>query len=101
MEIGSATNGTKAFVDTSSIRAQPDRNEVEVFQRFIMPSDGGTGLRRAEQRVVYSCREGTMKVLRDVGYGPANTLLYDERLRTAATPVREGSLPELIREAIC
>jgi hypothetical protein len=100
VEVGVATNGVKALVDTDTIAAKSGR--VEVQQRFVLPA-GATGrIAYVDQRVVYSCRSETVQTLKSTEFDAAGRVLRQEGpQQNPIYKVLEGTLPRYILEALC
>lgn len=98
IEVGRAADGTKAFVDASSLTGKD--GVMTLRQRFVLPPGAGQ-LARVEQTVAYSCRTRTAKELHSDEFGPGGKLI--RRFRTAEDPyrVREGSLVQVIMDLVC
>jgi hypothetical protein len=100
VEVGIATNGVRALVDTDTIAAKS--GGVEVQQRFVLPA-GATGrIAYVDQRVVYMCRSGTVRTLKSTEFDAAGRVLRQEGpQQNPVYKVLEGTLPRYILEALC
>jgi hypothetical protein len=100
IEIGVATDGTRALVDAQSI--QSTAGEVRVRQRFILGKPRAGGTQFLGQDVIYQCPNKTAKTLRTLAYDANGRI---ERVsRHEAEPeqrILPGTLPEYIFDVLC
>lgn len=102
VEIGVATDGTKAFVNRLSITDTAPR--VALWQRFVLGSaKAQSGAARiVEQLVMYDCRTRTVSTLESRELASSGTLLRTQRFNPPPQDeVRPGSLPEYIYDSVC
>lgn len=105
MEIGVATDGTKAFVNRRSINGTGA--SVSLWQRFTLgpaPSPGGAAeaADAVEQLVIYDCRNRIVSTLESREVSDRGTLLRKQQFRPPEQDaIRAASLPEYIYEAVC
>jgi hypothetical protein len=100
VEVGVATNGVRALVDTDTIVAAAGR--VTVKQRFVLPR-GATGrIAYVDQHVVYGCTSGTVRTLKSTEFDSAGRVLRAEGARqNPVYRVMGGTLPRYILEVLC
>jgi hypothetical protein len=102
VEIGIATDGTKAFVDRSSI--VDAGSQVALWQRFIMEHAGhqqGPTV-RVEQLVVYDCQARVVWTLESREMGAGGDMTRLQRFKPpVGDSVRPGTLPEYIHDSVC
>lgn len=102
VEIGIATDGTKAFVAQSSlVDAGPS---VGLWQRFTLGRSKARsgGLAAVEQLVVYDCPARIVLTLESREIGGAGEVTHLRRFKPPLKDaVRPGSLPEYIYDAVC
>jgi hypothetical protein len=102
VEIGVATDGTRAFVDRSSISETGGR--VSLWQRFALgPKNPHRRAARAvEQRVIYDCRTRIVSTLESRELSGGGAVLRRQRFRPPAQDaIGAATLPEYIFEAVC
>jgi hypothetical protein len=102
VEIGVATDGTKAFVNRLSITDTAPR--VVLWQRFVLGTARAQSgaARTVEQLVMYDCGTRTVSTLESRELGRSGTLLRTQRFDSPPEDeVRPGSLPEYIYDAVC
>jgi hypothetical protein len=100
VEVGVATNGVRALVDTDTI----DRRggSVRVAQRFILPPGSTRRLAYVDQQVVYACSSGVVSTIRSVEHDPAGRVLCTEgSSQNRPYKVMAGTLPHFILEVLC
>lgn len=101
VEIGVATDGTRAFVSSSSLAATAP-GQVAARQRFVLGQPARNGTVKVEQDVVYECTGRTMSTSRSVERGDGGRVIRDDRFSPPQShSVRPGSLPQYIFDAIC
>ena len=100
IEIGVATDGTRALVDAQSIESAA--GEVRVRQRFILGKPRDDGVQWLDQDVVYLCPSRTVRIMATTAYDGDGR---GERIpRPEAEPERRimaGTLPEYIFDVLC
>ena len=102
VEVGVATDGTKAFVNRLSITDTGPR--VALWQRFALGTVNASSgaARTVEQLVIYDCRTRIVSTLESRELGASGTLLKTQRFNPPPQDqVRPGSLPEYIYDVIC
>lgn len=102
VEIGVATDGTKAFVNRLSITDTAPR--VALWQRFVLgiARAQSEAARTMEQLVMYDCGSRTVSTLESRELGRSGILLRTQRFNPPLEDkVRPGSLPEYIYDAVC
>ena len=99
LEVGSATDGTRAFVDTSSL--QEAEAVVTVRQKFILPRPAPKTLSRVDQLAAYSCRTRTVTALQSKEFDQRGLLLRQSLQAERPTRISRGSLPEVIFDLVC
>ena len=102
VEIGIATDGTKAFVNKHSITETGAR--IALWQRFALgPTKPHTGAAEAvDQLVIYDCRARTVSTLESRELGGEGSLVREQQFRPPVVDaIRAGSLPEYIYDAVC
>ena len=100
VEVGIATNGVRAMVDTDSIVA--GTGVVEVRQRFVMPRPGTGRVAHVDQHVIYDCRAATVRPLNSREFDAAGRLLRQEGAREHPVyPVGDKTLPRYIFDVLC
>ena len=102
VEVGVATDGTKAFVNRHSIT--DDGPRVALWQRFALgAAKAGSGAAESvEQLVVYDCPTRIVSTLESRELARSGAILRTQRFDPPPQDrVRPGSLPEYIYDAIC
>jgi hypothetical protein len=102
VEVGVATDSTRAFVNRSSIRETGAR--VALWQRFALGSakPRGGAAEAVEQLVVYDCPTRIVSTLESRELTGKGVLLRSQRFQPPIEdPIRAGTLPEYIFEAVC
>ncbi|HLL30351.1 MAG TPA: surface-adhesin E family protein [Allosphingosinicella sp.] len=102
VEIGVATDGTRAFVNRNSIAETGER--VALRQRFTLgrARAKAEAAEAVEQLAVYDCRARIVSTLESRELGGGGTVLRSQRFRPPVQDsIRGGSLPEYIFEAVC
>ena len=100
MEVGSASNGVRAFVDTDSIVSGAGR--VQVQQRFVLPSGAAGRIAYVDQQVVYRCSTGQVQTLKSTEYDAAGRILRQEgQQQNPVYTVLHGTLPRFILDVLC
>jgi hypothetical protein len=100
VEVGVATNGVRALVDTDTI----DRRggSVRVSQRFTLPPGSTRRIAYVDQQVVYTCSSGVVSTIRSVEHDPAGRVLRTEGSnQNRPYKVLAGTLPHFILEVLC
>lgn len=100
VEVGVATDGTRALVDTNSIVVQHGNSRVR--QRFLLSNRDGSAVSQVDQEAIYACETAEVMTLRSTELDKAGRM---RRQDTAADMqpyvAEEGSLPHLIKDALC
>lgn len=100
VEVGVGADGTKAFVDQTSVANV--HGGVHVRERYELLPGSRQNVSRVEQEVTYSCSTRTGSVRRYVEFNPRGEQIRTEDLNPAADfVVVDGMLPNLIFEALC
>lgn len=102
VEIGIATDGTKAFVNRHSITETGTR--VALWQRFTLGRpDPHTGAAEAvEQLVIYDCGTRIVSTLESRELSARGAVLRKQLFRPPVQDaIRPAGLPEYIYEAVC
>lgn len=102
VEIGVATDGTKAFVNRQSITETGPR--VALWQRFALgPVKAQTGAAgTVEQLVIYDCQARIVSTLESRELTARGALVRTQRFRPPVQdPIKAATLPEYIFEAVC
>lgn len=102
VEIGVATNGTKAFVDRESITGTGPR--VALWQRFalgtVKAQAGAAGI--VEQLVIYDCQARSVSTLESREMSAGGAVLRAQRFRPPVhDSIKAATLPEYIYDAVC
>lgn len=100
LEVGIATDGVRAYVDTDSLSA--GNGWVRVTQRFVFPRAHRRPLGRVEQQVVYVCTTRIVRTLKSVEF-PRDGGVRRTDIGKAIAPYRivAGTLPEYIFDLLC
>jgi hypothetical protein len=100
VEVGVATNGTRALVDTDSIRSHD--GDVEVQQRFVLSPRTPGRLGRVDQQVIYRCSSGVVETLNSTEFDRAGrVLLRSSAVENAPFKILNETLPRYILDALC
>lgn len=100
VEVGVATNGVRALVDTDSIMSEG--GSVEVQQRFVLPPGTNGRVAYVDQQVVYRCSSGVAETLKSTEYDAAGRVLRREgTAENGAYRVLQGTLPRYILDVLC
>lgn len=101
VEIGVATDGTRAFVSSSSLVA-PGPGRVAARQQFVLGQPAKNGTVKVEQDVVYECSGRNVLTSRSTERGGGGKVIRDHRFSPPQSDlVRPGSMPQYIFDAIC
>ncbi len=98
-EVGVATGGVRASVDTGSLSA--GKGWVRVSQRFVFPRAHRRSLSRVDQQVVYVCATRTVKTLKSAEFGRDGLRHTDTGKAIAPYRIEAGTLPEYIFDLLC
>lgn len=98
VEVGVATNGTRALIDPRSLAG--NEKAVTVDQRFTFARADSAGRTRVDQRVTYYCGPRLVRTLLSVEYRSDGTA---RRFAPAHEQYRivPGTLPEYIFDVVC
>ena len=100
VEVGIATDGVQALVDTDTIVRRP--GSVEVRQRFVMPHSASQRIAYVDQQVVYACSRAVVKTVTSTEYDAGGRMLRrDGADRNPAYKVMPGTLPRYILDVLC
>lgn len=99
VEVAVATDGTKAYLDTASLRETG--GVVTLNQRFVLAAAGPGKRSRVDQTATYACRTRTARPLQSSEFDVRGKLLRHERSREPASLIPPGSLPEVILDLVC
>jgi hypothetical protein len=100
VEVGVATNGVRALVDTDTIVSRP--GSVQVQQRFVLPPGGTRRIAYVDQQVVYACASGMVKTLESIEHDAAGRVLRREGAdRNRPYKVLLATLPSYILDVLC
>lgn len=102
VEIGVATDGTKAFVNRRSITETGAR--VALWQRFTLgrPKPHTGAAEAVEQLVIYNCGSRIVSTLESRELSRRGAVLRKQQFRPPVQDaIRPASLPEYIYEAVC
>lgn len=100
VEVGVGADGTKAFVDQTSVANV--HGGVHVRERYQLLPGSRQNVSRVEREVTYSCSARTGSVLRYVEFNPRGEQTRTEELNPVADfVVVDGMLPSLIFEVLC
>lgn len=102
VEIGVATDGTKAFVNRRSIAETGTR--IALWQRFTMGSakSHNGSAQAVEQLVIYDCRARNVATLESRELNGAGAVLRTQKFQPPVQDsIRAASLPEYIYDAVC
>jgi hypothetical protein len=101
VEIGVATDGTRAFVSSSSLAA-PGAGRIAARQRFVFGQPAKNGTVKVEQDVVYECADSNVLTSRSVESGGGGRVIRDTKFSPPQSDlVRPDTLPQYIFDAIC
>jgi hypothetical protein len=102
VEIGVATDGTKAFVNRRSIAETGTR--IALRQRFTLgsPKSSRESTQAIEQRVIYDCQGRAVATLESRELNGAGAVLRTRKFEPPVhDAIRAASLPEYIYDAVC
>lgn len=100
VEVGIATNGVRASVDTDSIVAS--ENAVRVQQRFSLPPSPTSPVAYVDQHVIYDCKAATVRTLKSLEFDAAGRLLRQGgRREHPVYRIGAATLPRYIFDALC
>ena len=100
LEVGIATDGVRAYVDSDSLST--GNNWVRVTQRFVFPRTHRRPLGRIEQQVVYVCTTRTVRTLKSVEFARNGSIRRTDTEKTVAPyRIEAGTLPEYIFDLLC
>lgn len=99
LQIGSATDGTLAYVDTNSLAEHS--GTIYVRQRFIFPKRDLGARRRVDQIVEYHCASRTARQLRSAEFDSQEKLIHQSTRMERPYRVPKGSLAEVILDLVC
>jgi len=100
LEVGVATDGVRAYVDTNSLSA--GNGWVRVTQRFDFPRSHRRPLGRVEQQVVYVCTTRIVRTLTSVEIGRDGGIRRTDTGKAVAPyRIEAGTLPRYILDLLC
>ena len=100
LEVGVATDGVRAYVDTDSLSA--GKGLVRVTQRFVFPRAHRRPLGRVEQQVIYVCTTRTVRTLKSVEFARDGSIRRTETGKAVAPyRIEAGTLPEYVFDLLC
>jgi hypothetical protein len=100
LEVGVATDGVRAYIDTDSLSG--GNGWVRVSQRFVIPRAHRRPLDRVDQQVVYVCATRTVKTLKSVEFGRGGGIKRrDSGKAIAPYRIEAGTLPQYIFDLLC
>lgn len=102
VEIGVATDGTRAFVNRQSITETGPR--VALWQRFalgkVKAHTGAAGI--VEQLVIYDCQARSVSTVESREMSAGGAVLRAQRFRPPVQDsIKAATLPEYIYDAVC
>ncbi len=100
IEVGIATDGTRAFVDANSLRDLS--SQIEATQRFLFAVPDNRGVSRVEQDVRYDCAAKTVHTLRIMEFDRDGRRIESEPPDPRKSEhIGEGTLAEYFAELLC
>ena len=102
VEIGVATDGTKAFVNRQSIAETGTL--IALWQRFTLgrPKPNTGAAEAVEQLVIYECETRIVSTLESRELSRRGAVLQKQQFRPPVRDaIRAATLPEYIYEAVC
>lgn len=100
LEVGIATDGTRAFIDQKSLEMHGAR--IAGRQSFLLARPGPSGVMRVEQQVIYDCARGRVFTSRSLEFDRAGNVKRRDILSPPAEDVvQPGILPHYIYEVLC
>ena len=100
LEVGVATNGVKAYVDTQSLSSGKDW--VQVRQRFVYPKPRAQAVALVDQQVVYRCSSRSVTTLKSVELDAAGRIRRrDDAKSVGPYKIAPGTLPQYVFDLVC
>lgn len=100
LQVGVATDGVRAYVDTDSLFR--GKGWVRVSQRFVFPREHRRPLGRVDQQVVYVCATQAVRTLKSVEFGRDGSIRRTDTERTIAPyRIEKDTLPRYIFDLLC